>query len=63
MEPSYPTMAEVEQADPVSLTRWVRFLPSPDDAQRDIMDAIIKRRQALSDPVKIAASKAVGWER
>jgi hypothetical protein len=61
-EPPYPTMDEVERADAVSLTRWVRYLPSPTDAQRDIMDRIIARRQALSDGDKIAASKEVGWD-
>ncbi len=56
----YPTMIAVEVADRVQLLRWSRYLSSPDEHQRPIMDRICKRQQE-SGGVTPALSKAVGW--
>ena len=60
---AYPTMEQVEAADIVALTSWVRRLPSPDDDDRPVLERIMARYHAakISNPsAAVAASKAVG---
>lgn len=56
----YPTEEQVEAADAVDLQRWLRYLPSPTDAERPVMDRIIACWQVLPRDERVAASKAVG---
>lgn len=58
---AYPTMEQVEAASAVELVGWLRFLPSPTDEQRPVLERIIERRNALPADERVAASKAVGW--
>lgn len=60
----YPTLAQVAAADQRQLLAWSRFLPSPTDENRQVLDAILLRSRELrtADPAAFtAASKAVGW--
>lgn len=58
---NYPTIEQVDAASAEDVVRWVRFLPSPNDEQRPIMDRIVKRNRELPDEERVKASKAVGW--
>jgi hypothetical protein len=56
-------MQDVEAGTPVQLPAWMRFLPSPDGAQRPVMQRIFDRYTAGRDAdlsAFIAASKRVG---
>jgi hypothetical protein len=61
----YPTLEHAKTAGIVYLQECVRYLPSPaNDAQVEIMNAIVKRYNELkaANPADaVAASKAVGW--
>lgn len=59
---SYPTLEQVDEADAVTIVGWYRFLPSPTDDKRPIMDRIVARFQALPQEERTAASKQVGWD-
>lgn len=59
---SYPTLEAVDQADAVQIVGWYRFLPSPTDDKRPIMDRIVERFQALDPEERTRASKQVGWD-
>lgn len=59
----YPTMDEVHAAGAMQLMRWSRHLPSPNDDNRETMEAILKRQEIMRtiDPTGYTrASKAVG---
>lgn len=61
----YPPMWEVAQAGQEQLMRWTRYLPSPNDDNRLVMEFILKRQTELkkSNPLgHVAASKRVGFE-
>lgn len=61
----YPKMWEVEQAGQQQLMRWARHLPSPNDDNREIMDAILARQSALravNPDGYTQASKDVGFQ-
>ena len=61
----YPSLADVEQADQTQLIRWVRYLPSPDDDNRPILERILERQAKLREGDQagyIQASKDVGWD-
>ena len=57
----YPTMAQVESADRVQLLRWTRFLPSPSDEKRKVLNRILARQQATGG-ITPEISKQVGWD-
>lgn len=59
---SYPTLAEVEQASVDQLVAWNRYLPSPSDASRPVLERIIERLGEARQEDRVAASKAVGWD-
>lgn len=64
---SWPTLTEVKSCVNVEdALRWNRFLPSPEnDAQVEIIDAIIRRLGALrsrDDDAYVRASKNLGWD-
>lgn len=62
---SYPTLNEVQNGGPIELQRWMRFLPSPTDEQRSIMELIVDRYLEMKqkDPgAMVTASKAVGFD-
>lgn len=59
----YPTLEQVGNADVYNITRWLRFLPSPVDEDRPVMDAIIAKRGTFTDAERVRASKDVGWDR
>lgn len=64
MSQSYPTMDQVEKAEIFSLTTWIRFLPSPSDENRPVMERIVERFREIkrADPgAVVAASKEVDW--
>ena len=66
MTRGYPTFEEVERAGIYALTSWMRFLPSPDDEARPILDLIMERYKdvkASDRAAAIQASKDVGWVR
>jgi hypothetical protein len=57
----YPALDEVKEASPTDIVRWVRFLPSPTDAQRPIAAAIHHAYSLIPTADLTLASKAVGW--
>lgn len=64
MSQGYPTRRQVEVAGLIGLTGWLRWLPSPNDENREIMDLIVRRHGELkaADPAAaVHASKVVGW--
>jgi succinate dehydrogenase flavin-adding protein (antitoxin of CptAB toxin-antitoxin module) len=64
MSQGYPTFQQVEEASDVQLVSWVRGLPSPNDANRSILERILERHaeRKKADPgAMVAASKLVGW--
>lgn len=60
----FPTLEDVEHADIVALTRWMRFLPTAsNDAQLDVINRVFARwrEEKERDPgAAVAASKQVG---
>ena len=72
---NYPTLAEVEAADHVQLSRWMRFLRNPGlsavgklnfeqhlDAELEILNRIMARHKQLGGWTP-EISKLVGWDR
>ena len=58
---NYPTMAEVEAATRYQLLRWTRYLPSPDDEHRPILERIMARQKETGG-ITPELSKKVGWD-
>jgi hypothetical protein len=56
----YPTMDQVNLASRVQICTWYRFLPSPDDEHRPILERIIERFKELGGFTP-EISKRVGW--
>lgn len=62
MTATWPTPAEVEAADMRQLLAWVRYLPSPGDVDRPVLDRIVVRlrEKRVADPAGYtAASKSL----
>lgn len=62
--PRYPTSDEIERAGLETLVVWNRYLPSPTDEQRPILERIVARYRDLAeqDPAAaVRASRRVGW--
>lgn len=59
----FPTLQQVENADPYQLGRWHRFLPSAEtDADRAIQTRIGQRFNKLGGFTP-EISKAIGWDK
>lgn len=59
--PSWPTLDEVKQGNPVQIVRWLRLLPSPtEDAHIEIIRAVMERFNGIPTDQRVAASKEVG---
>lgn len=64
MSRGYPTMEQVEAAGQGALMSWSRFLPSPTDENRPVLDRILARQAELREENPggyVAASKSAGW--
>jgi len=59
--PDFPTMEQVEKANPEQLARWFRFLPSGDtNEQQRVQDRIGERFKALGGMTPVL-SKRIGF--
>jgi hypothetical protein len=59
--PDFPTMEQVEKANPEQLARWFRFLPSGDtNEQQRVQDRIGERFKALGGMTP-ELSKRIGF--